>query len=592
MFRALGKLFPAKRPSASTTITAGGSGPWGESGYQAAQQYSRFHKVVNSEVGSEDKELTWHQRKRLLSNTYQLARLYPFTESASSKLVRYVVGSGVWPRPKTSSERWNRKAAEKFKAHFDDPRLCDVRNRQTLPDILKHLVSHVWLFAGDGALHMLPGLRINPLESDRIGPPAGKEPPKDEVMGVRLTPWGEFTDFRIGERASNGVTKHALVPADQVIFAARTLNHRFDQVRGVPVLAQAFARLIVAGEITTAELAAMNAAAKIAWYQPIDVDINLGTNADGSTKYPDFKVQDGSVVFGPEGGKPQMFSTNRPNDQFQPFLRSVWQEVAACIGVSYELLTGDYQQTNFSTIRGIRMEDAGGFSEIQQWLKRTVLDRLFYWSTSYWIKKGELDPAPKDFEGDASNYLVSWSFPRIEHIDPYKEHQGNRLGLENGGTFHDIHGDDFEEKMRLKSQEIKRIREIAEKDGNELGDLIKPITETAKEPTLEPGDQSSEHQDAMLAFETLKAKFDAYGVGVRAGAITPQEDDEDTFRALAELPTINQKAKKSWEKDQGYRRPITLAPSPGDAPAAPPGASGGSDGGGDDADADSGDSSP
>ena len=187
MFRALSNFLSPKRAAASTTPTAQGSGPWGESGYAAAQQYSRFHKSVLSNVGSEDHELSWSQRKRLLANTYQLARLYPFTESASSKLVRYVIGGGVWPRPKTSSERWNRAAAQKFKSHFDDPRLCDIRNRETLPDILKHLVSHVWLFAGDGALQMLPGLRLNPIESDRIGPPAGKEAPKDEVFGVKLT---------------------------------------------------------------------------------------------------------------------------------------------------------------------------------------------------------------------------------------------------------------------------------------------------------------------------------------------------------------------------------------------------------------------
>ena len=447
-------------------------------------------------VGSEDSELNWRQRKQLLANSYQLARLYPFTESASSKIARYVVGAGVWPRPRTSSKTWNKKASEKFKAHFDDARLCDVRGRETLPDLLKHLVSHVWLFAGDGGFQMLPGLRLNPIESDRIGPPAGRDSPPNEVFGVQYNDFGELTAFRIGRRAVSGVERSELIPGADMIYAARWLLHRFDQVRGVPAFAQAFARLVVAGEITTAELAAMNAAAKLAWYQPIDVDITLGTNSDGSTAYPEMKLQDGMVVFGPKDSEPKMFTTNRPNDQFQPFLRSVWQEVASCLGISYELLTGDYQQTNFSTIRGIRMEDAAGFGEIQQWLKRTVLDRLFYWSTSYWIKKGELPPAPKDFEGDAANYLVSWSFPRMPHIDPYKEHQGNRLSLENGGTFADIYGDEVEEKFVEKSREIRRLKEIAAADGNTIDELFRPITPTPKEAPQPDEPDDDEKDDA------------------------------------------------------------------------------------------------
>lgn len=500
--KAVNLLRPASRSTAAASRGVGaayGSGPWGESGYAAAQEYSRFHKAILSNVGSEDRELNWGQRKRLLVNTYQLARLYPFTESASAKLVRYVVGSGVWPRPKTSSDRWNRRAAEKFKSHFDDPRLCDVRGRETLTDILKHLVSHVWLFAGDGALQILPGLRINPIESDRIGPPAGKPAPDDEVFGIKVSDYGEFLSFRVGSRAASGVEDAQVIPASDIIYAARTLNHRFDQTRGVPVLAQAFARLVVAGEITTAELAAMNAAAKIAWYQPVDIEINLGTNADGSTKYPDFKLQDGMVVFGPQGQEPRMFSTNRPNDQFGPFLRSVWQEVASCLGISYELLTGDYQQTNFSTIRGIRMEDAAGFAEVQHWLRRTVLDRLFYWATSYWVKRGDLPAPPRDFEGDAANYLVSWSFPRLGHIDPYKEHQGNRLHLENGGSFGAIYGDDFEEIIRQKSNEIKRIKEIAAADGNTFEEIVKPITQAPASQTASTEETDTEDEDTPAA---------------------------------------------------------------------------------------------
>lgn len=56
----------------------------------------------------------------------------------------------------------------------------------------------------------------------------------------------------------------------------------------------------------------------------------------------------------------------------------------------------------------------------------------------------------------------------------------------------------------------------------------------------------------------IKAKFDAYGVGVRAGAITPQRDDEEVFRQSLGIPNIGKEAEKAWKDDEGVRRPITL----------------------------------
>lgn len=61
-----------------------------------------------------------------------------------------------------------------------------------------------------------------------------------------------------------------------------------------------------------------------------------------------------------------------------------------------------------------------------------------------------------------------------------------------------------------------------------------------------------------MKFDNLKAKFDAYGVAVRAGAITPAEVDEDAFRKEAGLPTMSLAVRGAWKEDKGYRRPITL----------------------------------
>lgn len=68
---------------------------------------------------------------------------------------------------------------------------------------------------------------------------------------------------------------------------------------------------------------------------------------------------------------------------------------------------------------------------------------------------------------------------------------------------------------------------------------------------------------------SLKERFDAYGVAVRAGAITPQTEDEDAFRELAGLPPMSEAGKRAWQEDEGFRRPITLLHEPPTASTAP-----------------------
>ena len=65
--------------------------------------------------------------------------------------------------------------------------------------------------------------------------------------------------------------------------------------------------------------------------------------------------------------------------------------------------------------------------------------------------------------------------------------------------------------------------------------------------------------DAPDEVQQIKGIFDAYGVGVRAGAITPVLDDEEYFREKAGFAPLSAAAREAWAKDKGVRRPITLA---------------------------------
>ena len=63
----------------------------------------------------------------------------------------------------------------------------------------------------------------------------------------------------------------------------------------------------------------------------------------------------------------------------------------------------------------------------------------------------------------------------------------------------------------------------------------------------------------MADIAQLKGVFDAYGVGVRAGVITPQTEDEKTLRDFMGLPEMSAEVIADWKESGGVRRPITLS---------------------------------
>jgi hypothetical protein len=62
----------------------------------------------------------------------------------------------------------------------------------------------------------------------------------------------------------------------------------------------------------------------------------------------------------------------------------------------------------------------------------------------------------------------------------------------------------------------------------------------------------------MATIGELKMMLDLYGVAVRAGALTPQIEDEIYFRKLIDLPEMTEPVRKDWAASDGVRKPLTI----------------------------------
>jgi hypothetical protein len=69
-----------------------------------------------------------------------------------------------------------------------------------------------------------------------------------------------------------------------------------------------------------------------------------------------------------------------------------------------------------------------------------------------------------------------------------------------------------------------------------------------------PVNEESDNQMTSLEVQNL---INAYGIGVRSGAITAQKSDEQFFRNISGFPETSKEVNDVWE-NEGVRRPITL----------------------------------
>src|SRR5574340_290923 len=91
---------------------------------------------------------------------------------------------------------------------------------------------------------------------------------------------------------------------------------------------------------------------------------------------PELDLEPGAVQRLPGGEQFELVAPNRPNPNMDPFMRMMLREVAAGCGPSYESLSRDYSQSNFSSSRMGLLDDRDLWRTLQQWFIRSFREPL------------------------------------------------------------------------------------------------------------------------------------------------------------------------------------------------------------------------
>jgi len=263
----------------------------------------------------------------------------------------------------------------------------------------------------------------------------------DLRLGVEVDSYGRAIAYYVRERhpgelkfIAGSVDKYVRVPADEIIHL-RVID-RWPQTRGEPWLHAVLRKLNDADEYTTAELIAARMSANyFATVESPDADPLPGSDlqADGQKQ---LQIEPGVIEQLAPGDALHFHTPNRPNTALDPFLRYMLREIAAGVGVSYESLSRDYSQSNYSSSRLALLDDRDLWRVLQQWWIRSFREPLHRdWMRAAVLSRAipQIDLASYALNTEAYN-AVTWKPRGWSWVDPTKEVAAYKEAVRAGFT--------------------------------------------------------------------------------------------------------------------------------------------------------------
>lgn len=350
----------------------------------------------------------------LRSRSRDLRRNNPYANSAVSIITGYVVGEGV------VAQFNDDKILDKDWKEWAESIECDYDGMHDLAGLQK-LISDAVVESGEVLVRtrITPGLnmplQLQVLEIDFLNSDLFDTSAKNGnfiIQGIEFNSNGHRVGYHLYESHPGSVNnistarKSNFIPADQIYHILRV--DRPGQVRGVPWASPVMIKLKDVDEFQDAQLMRQKIAA---CFTAFVQDIDSSTESNQAIEDLSDMIEPGIIEHLP-AGKTIKFTSPPGVENYKEFISVELKSVATGYGITYEALTGDYSETNYSSARAghIKMN-----KNIKVWRKSLIINAF--------LRKVE-----KDFKkireistGRKTESKATFIAPRTEMIDPSRE---------------------------------------------------------------------------------------------------------------------------------------------------------------------------
>jgi lambda family phage portal protein len=253
-------------------------------------------------------------------------------------------------------------------------------------------------------------------------------------MGVELNEWGRPTRYAILRKhpgdiefANSVVSNDKHLFIDAADFIHIYLPERVGQTRGVPWFASVITTSWNLGKYEEAHWTRKRVQANsLGWIQTPEPETFGSTNADGTPALEDNKrlwnTEPGSYNFLLPGETAIAPDFGPDDGQYEAVVRTLARRFAAGYGCSYETLSRDFSESNYSSSRLSILEDRDHWRVIQSVLIQQLHQRVF----EEWLMAAALTELPMPMFSDVWTRPERYNAPHWQArawswVDPAKE---------------------------------------------------------------------------------------------------------------------------------------------------------------------------
>lgn len=479
-------------------------------------------------------------RERLSARLHDLVRNDGWAAAGVSRFLDNIVGAGFrlsskpdWKALGITREQ-AAEVADQIEAQWrlytrDSGYWCDVERMSNLAGLDGLAVRH--LFA-DGDVFGFVGWRESPsgyrtclqvVDPVRISNPQGVMDTAFLRDGVELDAWGAPVAYHVrrahpGDLFTPGMEPYVWdripreTPDGRPVMLRMGERQWAGMTRSSSDLAPVLVKLKQLTEYDDSELQAAILNAKLAAVVQTNLDPDtiaddgamasyIGSEADYYKNQP-LNLDGVSLAFLHPGSTLTTVKAEHPHSNFEAFERNVLRNIASAAGMSYESLTADFSQANYSSIRAALVEFRKSWARKSALVAAAWKDPFFAAWLEDAIDLGRvcLPAGAPSFEAMPQAWAAArWIGPGTGWVDPLKEVQAARERLDAGlSTLEDeiaAQGGDYQETL------AQRARELAE-----MSALGLDVALTAPQAPLATGDPDAVDPETGSAPEQPAAR--------------------------------------------------------------------------------------
>jgi len=417
-------------------------------------RYRAAHANNRSRIhGPADDQLTHWELEQLRELSREMERDNVIVSAAFDRMEDLVIGDGYNLQVQAGKTKWGQQVEQRWADWWGEE--ADHTRRFVGSD-LDRIIFRSAMRDGDVFIHERNSDgEILLVEGHRVKSNIGGDR-TEWVDGIRTTKSGRAVSYQV---YNDDDQKPVYISAKKMLHVAR--RERISQTRGLPILASSATTF---DDIDSyIEACIVGSRTSVAHAIAITKEADPNDSEAASTK--DRAIEAGGIIELQPGEDIRNVGSTLQMAEFGPFMTKMMRLAGLKLGLSLEILSLDFSETNFSSARASIQLVRRAMNRHHSFLLNYVYRPLLKWKVDGWIADGSLK-APR------TRWTVTSLPPKELQVDPLKEAMANQVLAKTFSTNKDVtqgYGREHDDVLAQRFNEIKNAIEIADKISQETG---------------------------------------------------------------------------------------------------------------------------